>query len=657
MNKTSTEQLEPNTITHRFQARYQTLLGILDAAVCIINVDTGSIVDASPKACALLGRSAERLVGQHFAGLAPAREQASHAAFLDALAATPVTGEAFPAHLLEFAARGCQAAIICQVSGQVLAEDNGRIACCLLRPTNPGWSVEQSLRESERRFRLLVENSPDAFFLHDLSGLIIDVNQHACEMLGYTAEELRGMFIWQVEVICPPDVLKAFWEDMGPGSFSFDGLSRRKDGSTFATEIRGVAFEERGCALSLVAVRDMSARKELEKNLEQARDQAMAANRVKNEFLACMSHEIRTPLNIILGMAEVLRGTPLVPSQQHLLGAIEKAGQVLLRVLNDILDLSQIEANKIALCPEAVSPRELFREIGDAMRLLIEQKGLSFSIRLAENLPRQILCDPARLQQVLLNLIWNAIKFTPQGGITMEAEGPEPAAEPLFLRVSITDTGTGIPKDKQACIFEPFTQADASTSRQHGGSGLGLPICKRLVELMGGRLWVESEQGHGSCFFFTLPVPPGLPESVLPAVTAEPAVPLADDACLHQVLLVEDVASNRELVKLFLENEPYGVTAAASGQEALALFAGQTFDCILMDVEMPGMDGYETTAAIRRLERETGARPTPIFMLTAHTFAEYEHKRREAGCDGYLSKPLRKVILLQELRRILDPTD
>lgn len=509
---------------------------------------------------------------------------------------------------------------------------------------------DMALQKSERRFRLLVENSPDAFFLHDMAGAIQDVNKRACEMLGYSSEELRTMHIWQVEAVCPPENLQAIWKNLQPGSFSFDGLSRRQDGTTFPSEVQGIAFEEGGRLLGLVATRDVTVRKELEANLEQARDQAMAANQAKSEFLASMSHEIRTPMNIILGMTELLAETSLTTSQQQFVDAIEKSGDVLLRLINDILDLSRIEANKIDLSPEVLSLRPFLREIGETMRIPIEQKGLQFRMHIADDLPDVVKSHPMNLQQILLNLIWNAVKFTHDGVVEVRAEQETASAR---LRFFVTDTGIGIPVDKQACIFDPFTQGDASTRRCYGGTGLGLAISKRLVEMLGGQIRVESQEGSGSCFSFTVPlIPVDAVETV--QVGGQPAPFPAATARSYSLLLVEDSVSNQELIKLFLQDEPSEITSVFSGSEALDVFATKAFDCIVMDVEMPGMDGYETTKAIRQFEVERGCHRTPIIMVTAHAIPEYEQKGREAGCEEFLTKPIRKAKLIKSLRKWID---
>lgn len=510
--------------------------------------------------------------------------------------------------------------------------------------------AEQALRESEQRFRLLVENSPDAFFLHTMEGTILDVNQRACDMLGYDAAELRALHIYDIEVICPPETLQTFWRDMRPGPFSFDGLGRRKDGTTFPSEVQGVAFIERGRLLGLVATRDITPRKKLEKKLKQARDQALAANQAKSEFLASMGHEIRTPLNILLGMTDLLRETLLTDRQRQYADTIESSGNMLLRLIDDLLDLSRVEANRIELHPETIAPRQWLYNIGEAMRIPIEQKGLALTLNLADNLPERLRTDPARLQQILLNLLWNAIKFTPQGGIELGATAGDTQPEGSCLRIFVADTGIGIAADQFERIFEPFTQVDASTRRQHGGTGLGLTICNRLAKLLGGHIQVASTPGQGSRFTLTLPCNPKEDTALAHQATTTGASS-GERIQRYRLLLVEDSLSNQELIKLFLEDEPCDLVTAATGTEALSLFADQTFDLVLMDMEMPGMDGCETTMGMRRQEQKTDALPTPILMLTAHAFSEYETKCRQAGCDGFLSKPIRKAHLVAEVRR------
>lgn len=512
--------------------------------------------------------------------------------------------------------------------------------------------AEAALRESEKRFRLLAQNTPDAVFLHNMGGQVLDCNTRACEMLGYTPEALKTLKVTDFEIGCPPEVLQALWDAMQPGPFSFEGLARRKDGTTFPTEIRGVAFVERDKPLALVAARDLSARKAFERSLAEARDAAMAANRAKTEFLASMSHEIRTPMNIILGMAELLTETAVTTAQKRYLAAIEHSGRMLLHLINDILDLSQIEANKLELHAETFEPATVVQGVCALMRLPAEEKGLTLTVGLDEDVPDVVTNDPGRLRQVLMNLIWNAVKFTAEGGIAIRVGRLAGEADLPGLRIQVADTGPGIAPEVADSIFAPFTQILDTVGKRPPGTGLGLAICKRLVELMGGGINVSKSPGQGSLFVFTLP---SMPRRCAAPSAAEPQTvsktPSRRPDRPYRLLIAEDSVSNRELLRLFLEHEPYEIVMAETGREALALFSPGAFDVILMDMEMPELDGCAATEAIRRLEAASGTWRTPILMLSAHAFADYEQKGLAAGCDGFMTKPIRKSRLIEVLRQ------
>jgi PAS domain S-box-containing protein len=535
--------------------------------------------------------------------------------------------------------------------GGALRDASGRVARVAGANTDitAQKEAEQALRESEARFRLLSQNTPDAVFLHDMAGNVLNVNDHACLMLGYDKEALTRLNVADFEVSCPAEVLHGIWANMQPGPFRFEGLARRADGTTFPTEVHGVAFLERGRTLSLLAARDLTLRKQHEASLAEARDAAMAANRAKTEFLANMSHEIRTPVHIILGMAELLRETALAPKQARYLVSLESAGQVLLHLINDILDISQIEAQKLELRPQRFDPAALVGQVRDMMAVAVEEKGLSFSVRLDAGLPAVMVNDPDRVRQVLLNLLWNAVKFTTSGGITLEAarvDAPDASSGSPALRLAVTDTGVGIAPEDCERIFAPFTQARAGG--RPAGTGLGLAICKSLVERMGGAISVDSVPGRGSRFTCTLPSLPGEGRDA-PRPESAAAPPPPPPARQRRLLLVEDSLANREMVRLFLEKEPYEIVVADTGVSALAQFAPGRFDIVLMDMEMPEMDGCAATEAIRRLEAASGTWRTPVLMLSAHAFADYERKALAAGCDAFLTKPVRKATLLDAL--------
>ncbi len=354
-------------------------------------------------------------------------------------------------------------------------------------------------------------------------------------------------------------------------------------------------------------------------------------------------------MNTILGMVDVLAGTPLTPEQIHAIKAIEHAGGNLLGLLNDILDLSQIEAGGLIMEEKPCDIVDLATKTADMLRPDAARKGIALRLQAQDGLPARVLCCPERVRQVLVNLLGNAIKFTVQGEVVLEIGAVDDPRSGPKLRLAVRDTGIGIPADKRSIIFERFTQINASASRSFGGVGLGLAICKKLVETMGGRIVVDSQEGRGSTFTVTLPLHPADTRAAgIPAGTTAPRAPspLTRPA---RVLLVEDSATNAEVMRLMLEGAPFEVTWVPSGQAALEACRETSFDVVLMDVEMPGMDGYETTRALRGLEAETGRPRAPIVALTAHAFEEHRRRALAAGCDDFQVKPIPKAKLIDTL--------
>ncbi len=398
-----------------------------------------------------------------------------------------------------------------------------------------------------------------------------------------------------------------------------------------------------------------SVNRRLEKEIEERRiaeEAARAASRAKSEFLANMSHEIRTPMTGVLGMIDLVRLSALPAEEREHLELARSAADSLLSLLNEILDLSKIEAGRLEISPAPFSVRHCVSQAVRMFEVSTHDKGLDLITRVDAGVPDNVVGDALRLRQILVNLVGNAVKFTERGSVVVQVRIETQTAAEVVLHIQVTDTGVGIPAEKQNMIFDPFRQADGSMARRYGGTGLGLTISARLVELMGGKIRVESEPGKGSTFSFTIPMAPASAEERIELsreFRANPGVRCHGSRKRSLRLLVaEDNVVSQRLVAELLRREGHEVTLAGNGREAVAAVLAGDFDVVLMDIQMPAMDGHQATAAIRLAE---SGRHTPIVAMTAHSMKGDEQKCLEAGMDDYLSKPIDVASLLATLEK------
>ncbi len=515
---------------------------------------------------------------------------------------------------------------------------------------------QESLQEAEERTRLILESADEGIFGLDTEGRFTFVNPAACRLLGFTAEEFGGRSSHDLihgrrldgsaypREECP---MYAAYRH-GKGSRTDAELFWRKDGSGFPVEYGATPIEKGGELVgAVISFVDITARKAGEQELRAAKAAAEEATQMKSMFLANMSHEIRTPMNAIIGLSHLALKTSLSPKQRDYIGKVHNAGTSLLTVINDILDFSKIEAGRLDIEATEFKLDEVFQSVAVVTGQKAHDKGLEFLVDVSSDIPQYLVGDPLRLGQIITNLVNNAVKFTERGEVLLKAEVLDRAGEKVELRFTVRDTGIGMTQEQSARLFQPFIQADMSTTRKHGGTGLGLTISRRLVELMGGQIWLESEPGVGSTFLFTVWLGLG---SATGRVVPEGLASV-------RALVVDDNAAAREVLMDLLKDVATHVDAVSSGAEAVAAVhqhdASEPYDVVFMDWKMPGMDGLEAT---KRIKQDAALHHQPaVVMVTAFGREEVREEAERLAIDSFLVKPVTKSTLVDALVTIFLP--
>jgi PAS domain S-box-containing protein len=489
------------------------------------------------------------------------------------------------------------------------------------------------------------EVSLDLLIIRDLDGVVLKASRSWETKLGHRPEDMEGQHL--LRLVHPDDmpgtrdsVVEVENRRDGDPVLGFINRYRHADGHYRTLEWRAQRSGDRIYGVA----RDVTDRVAAERQLIEAKAAAEAANRAKSDFLANISHEIRTPLNGVIGIIDALSRTALTPAQAEMVGLVRDSGATLERLVSDFLDISKIEAGQLQLESRSFNLDQALRPGVEVLRRRAEEKGLTFTVERPRVTGGRHLGDGMRLSQVLNNLISNAIKFTDHGGITIRVGATETPGE-THLTFEIEDTGIGFDTDQAAALFTRFGQADNSISRRFGGTGLGLAICRSLVEMMGGEISATSQPGVGSCFVVSLSLPrlqEGFETRVEPPLP-EP-IPLPERPM--RVLLVEDHPTNQRVAQLILASQGAEVVTATDGLEAIAAFGDDRFDIVLMDMQMPRMDGLTATRAIRALEVERGATRTPIIMLSANALMKHRNEALTAGADLHVAKPITAANLL-----------
>ncbi len=645
------------------EKKYRRIFDLSPEAIVLIDPQ-GNIQDVNGRIFDFLGFGVEQVRGWNLARL-PFLTPESQGRVIREFSKREQGGTTEP-YELEFLSREGNRRVG-RIYSASICDEQGRLQQILsmISDITEQKAAEDNLRRTLREMEAIFESSFVGILV--LSNRIVTrVNRRMADMLGYTPEEMIGCGVERYHLS------RENYEEFGRNYYwrlaevdfvQTEFPCKRKDGSLVWLHFNGKAIAPPDLSKGAIwAVDDITERKQAEQAMLEAKASAEESARLKSEFLANMSHEIRTPLNGILGMTSLLMNTPLNEDQREYVRGLTDCGQALLNLVDDILDFSKLDSGKMTFDRTSFEIPGLLDELISCLAASAAEKSLTLYAQCDPALSGSVCGDRSRLHQVLLNLAANAVKFTDKGSVTLSCRLIEQAGQEVKVRFSVTDTGIGIPRERQSRLFQPFSQLDASAARRHGGTGWGLALSRRIVESLGGEIDCESRPGKGSCFSFTLSLEHGQGDrSSLPGgngkrMTVSGSSPLKAERGLREnasaeftILLAEDNLINQKVARRLLRDMGYQVEVAANGEEAVRRVRESRYDAVLMDCQMPGMDGYSAAAEIRR--GENGSRRTPIIAMTAHALAGDREKCLAAGMDDYLTKPIQPEILRQTIEK------